>query len=351
VNGRKDTVFVGDDEMLEGYGIESKGINRECWEPLLADGRTWEELVRAWEGEYVFAEDALTEMAPILGMDIKSVQDGGLSFENESKHYKVLDLHFKEAGKKAVSLNTAFKQVFGEALEPLGFKKIKSKYPYFVRLIGDEIAHVIVCQNEWCAFPGHKCFNITSGVFTVYRGCIDPKDTSEWHGRLLGADLTISPKDNGIWLMDISYFYWKNAGDEYDNDLRNNLREYCYKEGDAASIYNELRRSLEATLKYVLPNLDSANSLEACITFFLKFGMTRMTFHKGHDFESSWTLDSEAFLLLKTNGRDFIKHVGEQLILYDRYLNDPVWHEKTLAELARRKAAYIEAFRLYGINV
>jgi len=30
-----------------------------------------------------------------------------------------------------MTLNAAFKKVFGEALEPLGFKKIKGNYTYF----------------------------------------------------------------------------------------------------------------------------------------------------------------------------------------------------------------------------
>ena len=58
------------------------------------------------------------------------------------------------------TLNAAFKQIFGEALEPLGFQKIKSKHPYFVRVVeGGEIIHIIACKNEM-AGPGHKTFQI-----------------------------------------------------------------------------------------------------------------------------------------------------------------------------------------------
>ena len=41
------------------------------------------------------------------------------------------------------SLATAFKEVYGEALKEYGFKKVKSKYPYYARMVGDEIVQVM----------------------------------------------------------------------------------------------------------------------------------------------------------------------------------------------------------------
>ena len=47
-----------------------------------------------------------------------------------------------------MGLNTAFKKVYGELLEPYGFKKLKGRNPYFVRMVGDEIVHVITCTSR-----------------------------------------------------------------------------------------------------------------------------------------------------------------------------------------------------------
>ncbi len=85
----------------------------------------------------------------------------------------IVRLLFKKAAEKRFTLNAAFKKVFGEALEPLGFKLIKSKYPYFVRVVNDEIIHVVfVCKNK-CETSSRKSFYVVFGVAIIYRGEID----------------------------------------------------------------------------------------------------------------------------------------------------------------------------------
>ena len=82
------------------------------------------------------------------------------------------------------TLGTAFKQVYGEALKEYGFKKIKGKYPYYVRLIGDEIVHVITYKEEWCIGTNYKAFVVLGGVATIYRKILtfeeSPKNNEEW---------------------------------------------------------------------------------------------------------------------------------------------------------------------------
>ena len=55
-----------------------------------------------------------------------------------------------------LTLNAAFKQVLGEALEPLGFVKIKTKHPYYVRAVTDEIINVVTIKEEWSGYPTEK---------------------------------------------------------------------------------------------------------------------------------------------------------------------------------------------------
>ena len=70
------------------------------------------------------------------------------------------------------SLKTVFKEVYEEPLKARGFQRINTKHPVYVRLIGDEIIHVItfmtVRSNE--LNPNIKAFEIDAGVATVYRG-------------------------------------------------------------------------------------------------------------------------------------------------------------------------------------
>lgn len=64
-----DEVIVGDGS---GYGIEDAPRGeRGCWEPLLAEGGTWEQLTEIWEKDEVFVEDTLWEAAPLLGIEPK----------------------------------------------------------------------------------------------------------------------------------------------------------------------------------------------------------------------------------------------------------------------------------------
>lgn len=64
-----DMAIVSD---ASGYGFEEEDTPRgeeACWQPLLEEGRTWDELAAIWCDETAMADDSLVEMAPLLGMD------------------------------------------------------------------------------------------------------------------------------------------------------------------------------------------------------------------------------------------------------------------------------------------
>jgi hypothetical protein len=171
--GPNDTIVIGQPYEEDR---NTKG-NPDLWKPLLAEGRTWAQVEDVCGKSYVCAEDALPELAPLLGMDPQSVTYAyNCSEEVSSNAPHVMDLHFKKAvqpsgniiafaqpGKaappvKAMSLNAAFKKVFGDALAPLGFVKLKGRHPYLVRMVGDEILHVITCKEEWILEQHKKTF-------------------------------------------------------------------------------------------------------------------------------------------------------------------------------------------------
>ncbi|MCR4716683.1 MAG: hypothetical protein K5656_05840, partial [Lachnospiraceae bacterium] len=82
------------------------------------------------------------------------------------------------------SLNKAFMEVYGEALAPYGFKRVKGRQPYIVRVINDEIVHVLPVIKEDTADYETSGFRIYAGVAKVYRLKIDfnikPIDCKDW---------------------------------------------------------------------------------------------------------------------------------------------------------------------------
>ena len=107
------------------FGDDIPEPKEKIWTQFLSDGSTWEQFTKTLSGEYVFVEDGLAQLAPVIGMD-----SGNLLFsaEDDVDDESAVFLDFKKAGnKKKLTINSAFKQVIGEALKPYGFKVIKGK--------------------------------------------------------------------------------------------------------------------------------------------------------------------------------------------------------------------------------
>ena len=69
----------------------------------------------------------------------------------------------------AKSLQTEFVKYYKEKLEPLGFKKVKGRQPYFVRVVNDEILHIFTFMSVSSTEFGYKAFDLMCGIATVYR--------------------------------------------------------------------------------------------------------------------------------------------------------------------------------------
>ena len=150
------------------------------------------------------------------------------------------------------SLATAFKEVYGEALKEYGFKKVKGKYPYYARMVGDEIVQVITCATEWCGIKTKKAFTILGGVATVYRRKII---------------LDVSPKDND-WLIanyNVSEYLY---GFDPKGKSELGIIEFVYDKDDEESLLEALRYSWKVTEENLLASLNKVNSLSDCIDFF-----------------------------------------------------------------------------------
>lgn len=368
-----DCVIVGDGS---GYGIEEpERVTRECWEKLLADGNTWEQFSETAEKDNVFVEDTLGELAEILGIEpyyicadfdeVSEKADGGNS---------VVTFYFKKAKEKSMSLNSAFIKVFGKGLEPLGFKLIKSKYPYFVKVVSEEIVHYVTIANERADGRGaygvkYKCFNVFCGVSTVYKSKID---------------FDIDPgKYNFGGFDSVSEIYTKNHWYDLDMEYRASIMRFYYNPTDENSLISALKKVLAATEMHVLPVIGQAVTLEKCMDYFdvmehficptlgdsgegllctKLFSADEFVMFCGRSCEREIErcrreLDSKPNLSPKRRASleeriEYIMSGREEgkKKSYEIFAN-PVLQEKAPAELERRKLANTEILRSYGLDI
>lgn len=287
-NGAEDRVVVGDGT---GYGIEETPMgDKNLWEPFLAEGRTLEELYGLWNNQDILAEDTLRDVAPILGINPYYIYaDYNEISEKADENENIIAFYFKKAvaKTKSMSLNAAFIKVFGEALEPLGFKKIKSRYPYLVRVVpGGEIIHVITVMQDQGMMQNQKSFVISGGVATVYRGKID---------------LSISPRHNSNWLLSNVKICQKMHPFEDNSEMFNKLHQSNYVIGNYDSMIKELTSSLSYTQQFLLPVLNNVTNLFECADYCWKFFSAELQIFSDDDWgaQQNGGQESEGLMLLK----------------------------------------------------
>lgn len=350
--GKKlDTAVMGRADDYLGDDIPAPKKN--AWSAILSEGSTWERFAEVQQGDYVFVEDGLSELAPLLGMNSRNIlfdaEDANEFDEN------TCFLYFKKVSTKKpkkLTLNAAFKQVFGEALEPLGFVKIKSKHPYFVRVVNGEILHIITYRTEQPQYPEDRAFNILGGVATVYRKKID---------------LSVGIKNNYNWLRSsVDDFYAISLGDDHDRYYRQTISCFYYFSEIEKSMLSALNDSLELVKKYMLPVLNGVDTLEKSIEFFEKFMLlidtsaynTDLCFDGDSDYNEGFLYIKTDYQKLKEKWRRIVE--GENKILPEtlkrvtelyKFFVDPVFNKAVLDELEKRKKSNIENLKLYGVNI
>ncbi len=178
--GKKaDTAVMGraDDYLGDDIPEPAKAV----WEKFLSADSTWGQFMSVVQGNYVFVEDGLSELAPVIEMDSGNIL---FEFNDAQEDEKIVFLDFKKArpsiimsqngrivekAPQKLTLNTAFKQIIGKALEPYGFKVIKGRHPYIVRVINNEILHILTFCLANPDYPPDKAFVIMGGIATIYR--------------------------------------------------------------------------------------------------------------------------------------------------------------------------------------
>ena len=253
-SGQKDdTLIMGraDDYFGENIPMPSES----AWKPFLADDSSWEklcEIVKESDG-YVFIEEGLSELASLIGMDEENIS---FSADEATVDEQTVFLDFKKAEakkEKRLSLNAAFKQVFGEILEPLGFKLVKSKYPYYLRVTGEGIIQAV-------SFAKEKLLNI------------DSNRNEEGIAVYVGIDLLINPLinfdknptviDNQKWMMSLSDLYGNFIAHMDGFNEKHESYTFFYPKGSTEEMLDAMEKYRDELMPFVLEFFEKSKTLE-----------------------------------------------------------------------------------------
>ena len=317
--GKKlDTLIMGraDDYFGDDYPDPSEKI----WGMFLTDGTTWERFMEVRNGDYTFVEDGLAELAPLIGMDSSNI---GFTAEDAAENDETVFLYFKSAGKKPkkLTLNAAFKQVFGQALEPLGFKLVKSKYPYFVRVINDEIAHVVTLTSEKSC--GTNTFIIYGGIATIYKQEID---------------FSRNPKfDAGHWLRDIGIFYKRAFPEDYSRKQEIDMAMYYINDlNDCEKVYGCFSVALERVKKWILPELDKVVDVDSAIRFLFRFVPSCLRVNKETEKFDGTLFCNESYLFIKAKELDNLLDENKTIMTNSFEFSEKNFNQKANVTLEER---------------
>ncbi len=282
-NGKKaDTLVMGRaDDYFENDITQPK---KTIWEPLIKRDSSWDQFNKIILKEHVFVEDGLSELESVLEMDIlkKSENTEVLYLKKACPKITVTQNNKTISASKKLTLNAAFKHVFGEKLAPLGFIRIKSKGFAFGRLINGEILQVVMIVPR--KDRDFTSYMIGGGIATVYRGAID---------------LSVAPEFLFNNWLTITSCYYK---DSYPPDY--NLKKDCKigeqtvsKTASNEQIIKTLEISYEYFEKWMLPSFDKVNSINDAVAFFLRY-MPWLVSFKNESLKKGTIFDSNESMIL-----------------------------------------------------
>lgn len=271
-----------------------------------------------------------------------------------------------------MGLGTAFKKVYGEVLEPYGYKKVKGGKPYLVRVVNDEIIHVMTCIP--CPpYGSNKEYMVCGSPATVYRKKMD---------------FSCHPAFHTGWVTDNLDICLKTTDRKYSVNL---LKEFTsvYPKNDEEKLMKSMWESVEQTKEYLLPVLEKVTDLRSCIDYYHTICRGGMGFYFSDDFgngtpetrNSDWlacfkVFTFEEFKELKQTiydqdmeeYKDKIKNneltdtdkrnidwlnnrLDKDLTGFETWTKDPILYKKMLAEMEARKVENIKALRGYGLEI
>ena len=163
------------------------------------------------------------------------------------------------------NLKTEFVNYYEKRLEPYGFRKVKGRHPYFVRVVNDEILHIFTFQPRGSAsnpWEG-KYFWLMCGVATVYRKEIN---------------FSVAPSNNCDWLIPLIELCLKTET-HYPNRQSMDSKDFVYNDENIAPVLNET----EDSAKLIISELDKVTNMDDALRYFLKYNINNITFNRWND--------------------------------------------------------------------
>ncbi|WP_037303960.1 hypothetical protein, partial [Ruminococcus albus] len=237
-----DTMFLGEpyfDEVPEPSPLK--------WQTML--GIDWAKVEEIQQGDHTFAEDALCEFGEVIGCE-NILADYYCVSGNAER------LFFKRAGKKKLTLDSAYKQIFGEKLIPIGFKYIGGRS--FVRVINNEIIQTVSFIKE-TTMRGYFFSDGSDVRYNIYYGV----------SSIYSNNLLIKPDSCCSGFETLCHCYISNyciygRNDEY---LRQ-IKEFYFKSYEQKSLLQSMSNALNVFEKIVLPLFDKSLDLESTLYYF-----------------------------------------------------------------------------------
>ena len=162
----------------------------------------------------------------------------------------------REREKGTLEVDKSLKAAFKETLEPHGFKKVKGRYPHFVRMATPEIIQVINYRLEQALSPQleEKRFEVYCAVGSIYRPEIN-----------LNRSVYASMDWINTTQLDMYFTAKRNGIPVYENEQPG--VDYIIKKGDEASLREQIAFAMTGIEHYVIPAFDKVVDLKTCVDY------------------------------------------------------------------------------------
>ena len=286
---------------------------------------------------------------------------------NEKEVSYICCVREREMG--TLEVDKSLKAAFKETLEPHGFKKVKGRYPHFVRMATPEIIQVINYRLEQALSPQleEKRFEVYCAVGSIYRPEIN-----------LNRSVYASMDWINTTQLDMYFTAKRNGIPVYENEQPG--VDYIIKKGDEASLREQIAFAMTGIEHYIIPAFDKVVDLKTCVDYLELYdrGELFVWFENGDKFilpakypdkesyskkiqKDCETMKKEVEQdildgrITEANGREKIiqctRSYNDDIEQYGKFFED----EATKNEIARLKAERAEkninAIRAMGIEV
>ena len=182
---------------------------------------------------------------------------------NEKEVSYICCVRAREMG--TLEVDKSLKAAFKETLEPHGFKKVKGRYPHFVRMATPEIIQVINYRLEQALSLQleEKRFEVYCAVGSIYRPEIN-----------LNRSVYASMDWINTTHLEMYVKAKRNEIPVYENEQPG--VDYIIKKGDEASLREQIAFAMTGIEHYIIPAFDKVVDLKTCVDYLELYGFDEL---------------------------------------------------------------------------